>query len=325
MIAAQLEQFQENLPTKPYCSDDLTFGLLIRPKLTALKKKYIQHNKPTSLKILVFDCDYAGVAEFIGDNHLPPPNWIACNRKSGRSHVYYILETEVFLVENARRGPIKYAAAVQYQLCQVLKADPGYANFICKNPLSEEWDVRFYRQAPWTLGEFEEWITLPAKIPTKAQKEGLLRNCTLFEDTRHWSYRQVLKFRLQGVRQAFFDAVLDRAREYNRNNFPVPLNDSEVRATAKSIAKWTWKKYTGQQVINAAFIARQSAQGKKSGQTRRAKSEDKALLAHMFWMFGLTQQKIADAVGAKQRIVSDWLSCKKVFSHAVQPENEGAI
>ena len=306
MIAEQLEQFQENLPTKPYCSDDLTFGLLIRPKVTALKKKYIQHNKPTSLKILVFDCDYAGVAEFIGDNHLPPSNWIACNKKSGRSHVYYILETEVFLVENARRGPIKYAAAVQYQLCQVLKADPGYANFICKNPLNEEWDVRFYRQSPWTLGEFEEWITLPAKIPTKAQKEGLARNCTLFEDTRHWSYRQVLKFRLQGARQEFFDAVLDRAREYNRNNFPVPLNDSEVRATAKSIAKWTWKKYTGQQVIDAAFISRQSAQGKKSGESRLQKTMDSRVMANLYSMVGINQRKIASILNCGQKTVSRW-------------------
>ncbi|MFN3812400.1 MAG: replication initiation protein [Roseateles asaccharophilus] len=317
MIKEELRAFEENLAKKPYCTDDLTYGLLIRPKLTALKKKYIQHNKPTSLKVFVLDCDYAGVAEFIGDNHLPPPNFIASNKKTGRSHVYYILETEVYLVDNARRGPIKYAAIIHYQLCQVLKADPGYSNFMSKNPFSPEWEVRFYRKEPWTLGEFEEWITLPAKIPTKAMKEGLGRNCTLFEDTRHWSYRQVLNFRLQGARQMFFDAVLDRAREYNRNNFPVPLSDSEVKATAKSIAKWTWNKYTGQQVINAAFIARQSAQGKKSGETRRAKSEDKALLAHMFWMFGLKQIQIAGILNAKKQTISDWLNCQKVFNQKI--------
>lgn len=307
MIAAQLEQFKENLSTKPYCSDDLTYGLLIRPKLTALKKRYIQHNKPTSLKVFVLDCDYAGVAEFIGDNHLPPPNFIASNKKTGRSHVYYILETEVYLVENARRGPIKYAAIIHYQLCQVLKADPGYSNFISKNPFSPEWEVRFYRKEPWTLGEFEEWITLPAKIPKKAMKEGLARNCTLFEDTRHWSYRQVLNFRLQGARQGFFDAVLDRAREYNRNNFPVPLNDSEVKATAKSIAKWTWNKYTGQQVINAAFIARQSAQGKKSGESRVQKTMDSRVMANLLFMIGVKQSQIVDILGKPKQSVSRWL------------------
>ncbi len=307
MIAAQLEQFKENLATKPYCSDDLTYGLLIRPKLTALKKRYIQHNKPTSLKVFVLDCDYAGVAEFIGDNHLPPPNFIASNKKTGRSHVYYILETEVYLVENARRGPIKYAAIIHYQLCQVLKADPGYSNFISKNPLSPEWEVHLYRKEPWTLGEFEEWITLPAKIPKKAMREGLARNCTLFEDTRHWSYRQVLNFRLQGARQAFFDAVLERAREYNRNNFPVPLNDSEVKATAKSIANWTWKKYTGKQVIDAAFIARQSAQGKKSGESRVQKTMDSRVMANLFSMVGFKQVKIASILNCGQKTVSRWL------------------
>jgi hypothetical protein len=32
-----LETFKNNLPQKPYCTDDLTFGLKIRPAETAIK------------------------------------------------------------------------------------------------------------------------------------------------------------------------------------------------------------------------------------------------------------------------------------------------
>lgn len=316
MIAEQLKTFEENLATKPYCTDNKDYGLLIRPKASAIKKKYIQHNKPTSVKFLVFDIDYAGVAEYIGDNHLPPPNFIAYNKKSGRSHVYYILETEVYTVENARRLPLEFLSAIQYQLCVVLLADHGYTGFVCKNPFSEEWEVQFFRRQTWTLGEFQEWITLPARVPPKAKRQGIGRNCDLFEGTRKVGYSLVDSFRGIGNRQGFLDAVLEYARKYNQKNFPVPLNDSEVRATAKSIARWTWRKYTGKKVINAAFIAGQSAQGKKSGETRRAKSKDKALLAHIFWMFGFKQNTIAGILDTKQQTVSDWLNCKKIFNHS---------
>ena len=38
------DDFYEKLPKKPYCSDDLGRGVIIRPKRTAIQKPYIQHN-----------------------------------------------------------------------------------------------------------------------------------------------------------------------------------------------------------------------------------------------------------------------------------------
>jgi hypothetical protein len=38
-------------------------------------------------------------------------------------------------------------------------------------------------------------------------------------------------------------AVLQQCEKYN--NFASPLPVSEVRSIAKSVAKWTWQKYTG--------------------------------------------------------------------------------
>lgn len=52
-----LETFKNSLPQKPYCTDDLSFGLKIRPAETAIKKRYLQYNKPTDLRWFVYDVD----------------------------------------------------------------------------------------------------------------------------------------------------------------------------------------------------------------------------------------------------------------------------
>lgn len=52
-----LNSFKNNLPQKPYCADELSFGLKIRPAETAIKKRYLQYNKPTDLRWFVYDVD----------------------------------------------------------------------------------------------------------------------------------------------------------------------------------------------------------------------------------------------------------------------------
>ncbi|MCE6002739.1 replication initiation protein, partial [Acinetobacter pittii] len=49
--------FYAKLPHKPYCSDDLGYGVIIRPKKTAIQMPYIQHNQPCLVTSLVFDID----------------------------------------------------------------------------------------------------------------------------------------------------------------------------------------------------------------------------------------------------------------------------
>lgn len=305
MIAEQLKTFEDNLAKKPYCTDDKTFGLLIRPKASAIKKKYIQHNKPTSVKFLAFDCDFAGADQFIGDEHLPPPNFIAFNKDNGRSHVFYALEKEVYTVENARRKPIELLAAVEHRICTVLGADTAYTGFIVKNPCHSEWDVHEYKTTPWGLTEFLEYIELPARTPKKARDFGLGRNVFLFDSTRYWAYAQVLSYRLSGAKTEFFEAVLNYANQKN-SQFPVPLSFPEVKATAKSIAKWTWTKYTGR-LSNEEFSAKQAARGAKSGRVRVQNTIENRVMANLYSMMGLKQTKIASILNCGQKTVSRWL------------------
>ena len=77
----QLSLFRQRLPYRPYCTDDLSTGLHVRPALTALEKRYVQYNPPSIINWLAFDIDrpYTLEADW---SMVAPPN---ISRKSSVS------------------------------------------------------------------------------------------------------------------------------------------------------------------------------------------------------------------------------------------------
>lgn len=311
----QLDLFAEHLPSKPYCSDSKG-ALQIRAKTTAITRRYIQHNQPSLCHWLVYDYDKAGALDHIGQNQLPAPNIVATNPANGNSHLFYRLADPVCTSDIARQKPLHLLAKIDYVLCEKLEADTGYQGFISKNVLHKHWDVQEVNKEPWHLADFLDWIDLPKKLPKRAQTQGLGRNCTLFERCRLWAYRQVLSYRLAGNRKGFAEAVLKHCEGINEC-FPTPLNHAEVRSTAKSIAGWTWKHYTGSGSMSneewAKHVAdthtpdkqraRQARQvATRQEATKTARSEAKAMKAG-----GSTQAEIAKALGVSQQTISRWL------------------
>ena len=305
---SQLELFAHSLPVKPYCSDDLEFGLLIRQAKTAIKKKHIQHNKPTSVHWLAFDCDYDGVLGHIESSLIPKPNLIVINRENGHSHLLYGLEFPVHRTTFARAKPLQFLAKVEYALREVLNADIGYSGLIVKNPLHSHWNTFELHPNSYDLPELADWLTLPARIPKKFEQVGLGRNCTLFEGLRRWAYCQVIAHRLSGTYEGFKASVLVQAMALN--SFPCPLPLNEIRSTALSVAKWTWKHYTGK-VSDQEFSRIQAKRGKlgglKSGVSRVSKNEEKRLKARQMSLEGMTQTAIAKLLGVNQRTIGRWL------------------
>ena len=304
----QLELFEENLPHKPYCSDQKSF-LAIRSKAIAKIKKYIQHNEPTKCRWLVYDCDYWGALEHIGQNHLPPPNIVVTNKQNGHSHLFYGLQTPVCITENGNWKPKDYLSKISFVLGEALEADQGYMGFVSKNPLQKEfWDVLEINPEPWELGDFLEYLELPPKLSKAHKVTGIGRNVTLFETARRWAYRQVLSYRLVGSRETFSKAVLEHCEEIN-SSFSTPLNFSEVKATAKSISKWTWEKYTARwtdQEFSEIQAKRGSKGGLASGATRASTNEEKRLKARSMRLEGATQATISKALGVNQATISRW-------------------
>jgi HD-GYP domain-containing protein (c-di-GMP phosphodiesterase class II) len=191
------KEFHSRLSKRPYCSDNLEFGLQIRNKQVALSKKYIQANTPFNLSWLCFDIDYPCVLETtFKEKILPSPNIIVVNPKNHHSHLLYGIKQQVHLTDNSSIEPIRYAHAIQYALREELKADSGYTGLIIKNPQNDEWHTKELTESLWSLGELAEYLKLPNKIPKKEMFIGLGRNCTLFENARYFAYSEVLKYKI---------------------------------------------------------------------------------------------------------------------------------
>ncbi|MCO5014613.1 primase alpha helix C-terminal domain-containing protein, partial [Escherichia coli] len=118
---------------------------------------------------------------------------------------------------------------------------------------------------------------------------GMGRNCHLFEMTRKWAYRAIR----QGwpAFSQWLDAVIQRVEMYNAS-LPVPLSPAECRAIGKSIAKYTYRKFSPE-----GFSAVQAARGRKGGNANS--SENQAIK-------GQKSKRVAVATSA--RTLKPWVT-----------------
>ena len=262
----------DRLPHHPHCSDNLG-NTQIRCVSNAMRRRYIQPNAPVRRYWFVYDVDREGAA-LAWENVAAEPNFSVINPANGHAHLLYCLDVPIYLEGKARIAPINYAAAVQAAYTDLLGADVGYQENLCKNPLHEHWRVR--EGCPWAydLDELASWIPADRLTKYKRRKrtmqQGIGRNCTLFDTLRTWAYQNINKTAWIS-KDAWFRAIEGQAQAIN-GQFPVPLPFSEVKATARSVAKWVWKVLRGSQ---AEYIAEthtseiQAARGRKSGESRR--------------------------------------------------------
>lgn len=301
----QLDLFQSRLPKKPYCSDDLGQGLLIRSATTAVQRRYIQPNPPALQAWLVFDVDRPGAAMAWEDADLPPPMWTAANPQNAHAHLAYGLEIPVVTSDAARPAPVRLAAAIEAAYRDRLGADVGYSGLITKNPLHRSWEVRWWTEELYDLTYLSEFVDLAPynrKNRRNIPEQGLGRNCLLFERLRRWAYRTVDQFRVGGMPfEAWHKAVLGKAEDYN-GGFNDPLMVPEVKATAKSIANWTWTRYIGR-LPDEQFAAIQAERGRRSGRTRLAQSQTRAEQARSLREAGKSNREIGEILSIHPKSV----------------------
>ncbi len=307
-MSAQLKLFESALPKKPYCTDELQSGLLIRAKGHAVRKRYVQHNEPNSMLWLAFDIDRPTHPEEAKDLGLPIPNVWVQNPANRHAHLLYSLSVPVHLNTDSSPKAQRFAAAVDVAMTFKLNADAGYAGLICKNPLHKHWNTLALNDDSYDLSYLADFVDLDfAKDQRKNLPAiGLGRNVTLFDRTRDWAYKAVRNYR-QSDFNSFYNAVFSKSMAYN--DFSNPLALSEITATAKSIAKWTWKQ-DGR--AEAKFIARQSFKGKlggvASGEVRLALSMDKRVQAIELRAGGMKQSEIANLLSVTERTIRNWFA-----------------
>jgi hypothetical protein len=306
-------------PRRPYCTDDLSAGLRIRSLHQALTRCYLQANPPHLRVWSIHDCDYEGAGIAWELANLPPPSWVAINRENAHAHIVYGLSAPVLVDHlSARDAPLRYLAAIESAMREVLRADQGYSGLITKNPAHPIWKTYRGPRIGYELRELAEALEAIGVDVRKhrpntaraAEQAGLGRNCCLFDRLRHWAYVAVRAYRAErkaGQIEAWnrwMSACNTRALEYN-GDFRYPLDGREVWWVARSVAKWVWRMDAQ---AEREFRARQASKGRKGGLAKGLANEDRRASARLMRASGQSYQQIADALGVSRRTVIYW--CK---------------
>ena len=163
-------------------------------------------------------------------------------------------------------------------------ADSGYSGLLTKNPCHTYWRTTIWTREAYELNYLADFVDLKP-LTQKEQGTGLGRNCTLFDIARKWAYKAIREYR-GSTFDSWLGAVLKECLSVN-SAFLEPLPYSEIKATARSIAKYCWKKdaYCYQE-----FIDRQSRKGQLGGKvSKRPKLENSERTTQPWLELGISQ------------------------------------
>lgn len=308
----------ERLPRKPYCTDDLVSGLRVLPRRIALRRRYIQLDPPGRIGTLVFDVDHGDAGMSWDDAGLPPPSWVAQTAENGHAHVGYVLTWPVY--QRPARAPWQYFKAVYRAYRDRLKADPGYARLITKNPWHVDWRVTSWRAEPYSLSELAEYVDLKTPAPPQrrmvddgsaAEYAARGRNCALFERLRHWAYGAVQDYWRPGGGDAWDDVVLGEAERLAEKDVEHPrgmMTRDEIRLIAHSVSSWTWSHITPDgraDLIRLTHTSeRQAERGRRKGGQKRA---ELLAVAREMRAGGSSVREISAVLGVGLATVHRWL------------------
>ena len=309
--------FYQDLPKKPYCSYGKGTKTYIRSKKHAIQYPLIQVNHVHTVQYLIFDIDAPDAYLHFFDVNLPTPTWIAKNKKNGHCHVCYELKTPVCKTANAKLKPLRYLASIEYTYAKKLGADLRYSGLLTKNPVDRDWEVTLLNPRPFELGELADYVDLETK-PKKTENEknevsGLGRNCMMFDVVRKWAYKAI-RACLKGGYDSWYQKVLNMSLSAN-SAFLDPLPYSEVKATAKSIAKWVWRNHTSAE-FQTWFSAKQAKRGRKGGlnsdsshggKARSQQYSDMRQEAVKLHIQGVNNTQIAELLKVNRRTIIRWL------------------
>lgn len=251
-----LSLFQRRLPQKPYATDDPRKGVRILPLPAALRRAYLQVGRyPAVAFRLALDLD-TPPSDWEERVAALPPSLVLVNPANGHAHVFYELERPVLLKGEA--SPVLSLLSDAEALLEAyLGADPAYVGLLARNPFVHPREWVWGGGKLWDLtdllGELKTLMPRRARAQVNPALAGYGRNQTLFDRLRYWAYSQVHLYRGKpGGEDAFRNQVLQVALSLNQELFRDhprgPLTPQEVRYTAASVAKWTYRRYQGGRV-----------------------------------------------------------------------------
>ena len=288
--------------------------------------KLIQFNSAKLISYLVFDIDEPHPDDtsenpscfynwFYAD--MPPPTFIVYNDINGHCQYFYELKTPVSTSKKSAKKPQYYLHAIRKQMTLDLNADSAYTHAISKNPFNSEKQTVYYCLAePYELADLDNLdrsLLNDFKPSNPDDYLGLGRNNDIFHTVRFDvyaykancdRYEQLYNFCLNECR-ALNEEI---SKSYDKDK----LNDNEIRSTAKSIARWTWDRYTGKGKHNDKYFSlEQAKRGKKGGKATAKKTNNKnkkkKAKAKKLYLSGMTKIAIAEKLNIHRNTISDWL------------------
>jgi DNA-binding CsgD family transcriptional regulator len=331
-----LDRIRRTLPYRVLATNDFKQGARLWGRDAAAgNAREIAPDPPGWLTALRFDLDDDPITETMvdpdGDEHtifvsvartkwsdvgLPPPNLMAINRRTLHAHYTYLLANWVRIDGDRGWREVRFAGAIDAAMTAQLGADTSYSGRFTHNPLHPNaWDVVELRAEPYTLSELASYVDLqsvPRRAPTSS---GIGRNVAAFDRLRHWAYGAVSSFAKHG-RGAWDAAVAAKAGTIAvdvRAEFPNTnhaYRDCEVRATARSVARWTWERYVAGvpiAVVEArAIVAAENARRRAENARRR-----RGTVARDIYLSGAadrrTEANQLHAAGASMRAIAERL------------------
>jgi transposase-like protein len=306
----------ERFPRRPYVSNDLSLGTLIRPLQMAGSYRYLQHNPPSHDHVLVIDYDAEALPvpakEAWRAAGLPAPTWIAQTPGTARGHLAWALATPVCTSHAARLGPMRYLAAIEQAYCRALHGDDEYVGLLTKNPInSSAWDTQWIEPTAYTLEQLAEAVQLPKpdrrqRLTAPIEPVGLGRKVGAFESTRHWAYSAV-----SGYWGAGYDVWYRAVRTYVdtvNGGFREPLPEAHIKSIAKSVATWVWRRFTPSTKATLVAATHTPAVQALRGRQKGAKVRDEKMeTALQRIASGESQKAVAGDLGVTDRTLRNWI------------------
>lgn len=285
-----MDRIFNEAPYLPRCSTNKT-AALVRPLEYAVNYPYMQINRSHMVSWLIFDLDHDHLVQpnpyIWSDKGLPAPNFIVRDKKSNKAHLFYAI-SPVCTSENARSKPIQYMKAVYRAMALCLESDLDYSGPVAKTPHHSDWLTTELHGQEYSLDELSDYVELESSPPPWAIKEQIdtshSRNCSLFEKLRYYAYGIVNQEREKGSFRNFssrLSAYANSNNDFVSLGFDSNLSASEVKATVKSICRWTWDNYRGRSDCQRGIMAlsdslslseKQALAAKRTHRTRQQKS-----------------------------------------------------
>ena len=284
------------------------------PKSTLGRHKIAQLNRWGWITTMDFDCDYSGAVKILQVPHVPPFSWIVHNHESGHLHVAWLLEIPL---NNRRKNLRAMLADVYARMCAWINADPlHHGRGPVPNPLyvgDRHTSIEWGSAAPMRLADFYEWLPETTARLDEPSRPGLPlsgegRNVDLFQAARRAAYAAACTAQAEGWSPTgFAEHVLRLTRDVNRE-FSQPLPDREILATARSVARYAWRHRARLAQTGRTLAQRQAARGRRSGQARRTRTQDRDKRIRQMHRKGAAKAAIARAVGISPRAVAKVLA-----------------